>query len=229
MYRVRQRYGATRFFVCGEYGDISLRPHFHAILFGRSFADGVPCGKDIFSSAELSQLWRFGFSSFGAVTYQSAAYVAGYCLKKVVGCSDAADRLRGRRYSRVDMRTGEVVNVVPEFGRMSLKPGIGFNWFKRFWRDVYSVRDGVVLKGGYEVPSPRYYDKLLADMCDSDGPYFNLRLGLDVSASMLDLQGAKEVERYEKGLEFSGENAPARLEAREKCAIARYKQKERRL
>ena len=34
MKRVRKKFGPTRFFMCGEYGDENRRPHFHAGLFG---------------------------------------------------------------------------------------------------------------------------------------------------------------------------------------------------
>lgn len=210
MRRLRRRVGSCRFFVCGEYGDTSLRPHYHAILFGQTFFDGVPCGKDIFSSAILSSLWPQGFSSFGSVTYQSAAYCAGYVLKKVVGTSDAADRLRGRRYTRVDMRTGEYVDVIPEFGRMSLKPGIGYEWFAKNWKDVFLARDGCVVAGGRSVPPPRYYLNVL----DSVDP--------DLSETVL-------YNRYVRSMDFLHDQTPDRLVVREKCAIAKYKSKESRL
>lgn len=158
MYRLRASKGpGIRFYMCGEYGELTRRPHFHAILFGVSFSDGVPCGKDIFHSPQLSKLWGKGFVSYGAVTYESAGYVAGYVIKKRLG-KHASDF-----YRWVDWRTGEIVEVRPEFARMSLKPGIGYEWFRKYWREVYGPRDGVVLRGGRSVPPPRYYDKLLLE------------------------------------------------------------------
>jgi hypothetical protein len=202
MYRVRSRLGKTRFFMCGEYGDVNLRPHFHALLFGQYFSDGVSCGKSIFSSAVLSSLWPFGFSSFGAVSYQSAAYVAGYCFKKLSG--------NYVRSTVVDMRTGELVPRVSEFGHMSLKPGIGYDWFRKFWREVYGVRDGCVLKGGQLVPAPRYYDKLLE------------RLDPDLAESQF-------YSRYVNAERFLQDTTPARLAVRETCAKAHYDSKQRSL
>lgn len=190
---------SVRFFACGEYGDINLRPHFHAILFGYQPTDGVPCGKDIFSSKVLSRLWPFGFSSFGGVSYQSASYVAGYCLKKVSNNARSAD-LYSKRYSRVDPRTGELVTVEPEMGRMSLKPGIGYSWFQKYWREVYLARDGCVLKGGTQVPAPRYYDKLLESLDSdlSDQVFYN---------------------RYVNADRFLADTTPERLAVREFIAV----------
>ena len=48
---------------------------------------------------------------------------------------------------------------------MSLKPGIGADWIKRYNKDVYP-RD-VVIARGHESKPPRYYDKFL-QRCDAD-------------------------------------------------------------
>lgn len=168
MRRVRKRFGCMdltlwgrvpRFFVCGEYGELTKRPHFHALLFGlffpdRQFLRTAPGGARLYRSAMLEELWPAGFSSVGDVTFESAAYVARYVLKKVTG--ERADA----HYRRVDGGSGEVLDVEPEFCRMSLKPGIGATWFQRFAGDVYP-QDSVVLNGSHLRP-PRYYDKLLA-------------------------------------------------------------------
>jgi hypothetical protein len=143
-------------------------------------------------------LWPYGFSSFGDVTYQSAAYVAGYSLKKITG-PKADDHYLG-----VDWRSGELVQLQPEFGRMSLRPGIGYNWFMRNWREVYKARDGVVLQGGKLVPAPSYYDRLLQS--------------LD-----FDLADHKTFERYTRSLEFAHDTTPDRLLVREINAHARLK------
>jgi len=197
---LRRKLGATRFFACGEYGEQTQRPHFHALLFGRTFPDPVLQGTDLFTSQILSKLWPHGFSSFGNCTYQSAAYVAGYSLKKVSGPN--ADS----HYLAIDWRTGELVERTPEFGRMSLKPGIGYTWFQKYWPEVYLARDGCVLKGGKMIPAPRYYDKLLQD--------------LD-----FDLADSKSFERYTKAAAFADDNTRERLAVRETCAKARVSQR----
>ncbi|WNK14074.1 MAG: replication initiator protein [Microvirus sp.] len=159
MKRLRKQAGKpVRFYMCGEYGDKLTRPHYHACIFGYDFYDKVPWssggGSPLFRSAHLESLWPFGFSSVGEVTFESAAYVAAYCMKKVVG-SGAADH-----YERVS-DTGEIFSLVPEFTRMSLKPGIGASWFDKFFESDVRSRDGVMVSGR-RLPVPRYYDQLLA-------------------------------------------------------------------
>lgn len=158
MKRLRKAFAPTviRFYMCGEYGDDLSRPHYHACLFNCYFADrrrlsAGGSGATLYSSDLLSSLWPYGFSSIGDVTFESAAYVARYVMKKVTG--DAAESY----YTTVDPLTGEVSKRVPEFNKMSLRPGIGATWFERFHSDVYP-RDKVVVRGVESKP-PRYYDK----------------------------------------------------------------------
>lgn len=146
-----------RYFVAGEYGDKRQRPHYHAIIFGHLPDDlrlhSKTGGNELYTSEFLSQCWGFGFVSIGALTFQSAAYVARYVVKKVTG--PQADR----HYEMVDPLTGELTKRMPEFCRMSLKPGIGAGWYAKFKGDVFP-HDYVVTRGSKNKP-PRYYDKLL--------------------------------------------------------------------
>lgn len=138
-----------RFFVAGEYGEQSWRPHYHALLFNFDFADKSGFGEGTFRSAELEALWPFGSSLLGSVTPASAAYVARYSLKKVYG-QKANDF-----YSWVDEATGEVCEVRPEFCVMSRKPGLGSWWLDRYRSDVLPC-DYVVVEGR-KCKVPRYY------------------------------------------------------------------------
>jgi len=158
MKRLRKRFGeGIRFFHCGEYGSKYGRPHFHAILFNFDFSDKYfwedRKGFKLYRSPILEELWPFGHSSVGSATFESAAYVARYIMKKVTG--DAADE---HYWTSVDPVTGEVFKLKPEYTTMSRRPGIGKSWFERFGTDVFP-KDEVVVRGKKLRP-PKYYDSL---------------------------------------------------------------------
>lgn len=144
----------VRFLACGEYGGNLGRPHYHALLFGYDFPDRVfftvQNGFNLYRSAILERLWPFGFSLIGDVSFESAAYVSRYILKKVTG-ENADGYYDGR---------------VPEFTLRSLKPGIGATWLDRYKKSVYPD-DFIVLDGGVKCKPPKYYDVRL-NLTDPD-------------------------------------------------------------
>ena len=97
-------------------------------------------------------MWPLGFSCFGDVTFQSAAYIARYCVQKVTG------QMADEHYRRIDLATGEIYNIEPEFNRMSLKPAIGKRWLEKFQTDVFP--SDFVIVNGRKVKPPKYYDAL---------------------------------------------------------------------
>lgn len=165
MRRLRRFYAgeSISYFHCGEYGEENARPHYHAILFGVWFPDARlhkhnGRGEPLFESAALTRLWGKGGCLVGAVTFESAAYVARYTCSKITG-SDYVSKLAAQvAYERVDKVTGEVVQVPPEYATMSLRPAIGKRWFEKYGAEVLAT-DSVVMRG-VEMGVPRYYDKL---------------------------------------------------------------------
>lgn len=103
----------VRYFLVGEYGDETQRPHYHAALFGFPNCRNIqtikranrPCCA---ICSLISRSWGLGHISLGTLEPHSAAYIAGYVTKKMTRPND--ERLNGRH---------------PEFARMSLRPGIG--------------------------------------------------------------------------------------------------------
>ncbi len=158
MRRLRSRFPGVRYFACGEYGSNFGRPHYHAILFGLSLPDlefisKSPRGDDLYSSNVLASIWGKGFVTVGAVTMQSARYVAGYVLDKKYSSPDDP-----ARYERVI--DGEVVQVLPELVRISSKPAIGLQWFLDNYKSVVANRCVYHDTQAYQVPK-YYVDKLL--------------------------------------------------------------------
>lgn len=145
--------GKIKFFAVGEYGEKSQRPHYHAIVFGQSFqreccdhrsVEEIPSrsGGKQYSHGLLSEVWPHGLHRISEVTFESAAYVARYSLKKVTGAA-AFDHYGDR---------------LPEF--LSSSNGLAKEWFEKWKADVYPA-DQVVLPGRGSFMPPKYYDYLL--------------------------------------------------------------------
>lgn len=160
MKRFRKKFpdDTIRFYQCGEYGDENKRPHYHAIIFGFDFPDKTlwkesKNGDNYYVSDVLNELWGKGYAIIGSVTFESAAYVARYIMKKVTGDDQE------EHYKCVDEDSGEVFDLKPEYTAMSRRPGIGKKWYDEYKKDVYPS-DFVVLRGKKMKP-PKYYDSLL--------------------------------------------------------------------
>jgi len=155
MKRLRNARGSgVRFYACGEYGDVNGRPHYHALLFGVAFPDMVyfrqsKGGHKLYVSGELAKYWDAGNHLIGDITFESAAYVARYVMKKMTG------EKANHHYDVMD-GDGVVTRRLPEFTNMSRRPGIGFGWFQKFGKETYD-HDNCVVRNRLVRP-PRYYD-----------------------------------------------------------------------
>lgn len=145
--RLRKRLGneSIRYFACGEYGESTYRPHYHACIFGFDFPDKkfytIKNGNRLYSSDMLDSVWSHGDTRIGDVTFESAAYIARYIVGKKLG-DDAVFYDEER--------------IEPEFVVMSRKPGIGAGWVDKYKSDVFPG-DVCVLPSGVESSPPRFY------------------------------------------------------------------------
>ncbi len=101
--RLRHDTPAFRYYVTGEYGDHTLRPHYHLCFFG--------LGPETYNS--IIGKWTIdntpiGHVHIGEFNRTTANYTVGYTVKKMTSKYDS--RLKGR---------------TPEFGGSSLRPGLG--------------------------------------------------------------------------------------------------------
>lgn len=145
----------VRFFSCGEYGALTSRPHYHLILFNvpeqlqgdLKFWKNTNTGDAIFTSEKLDFIWRYGLTCVGDVTFQSAAYVARYIMKKQTGKAASIYEDNG---------------IEPEFCLMSRKPGLGREWFDKNKDHCYEFDEIYVpyKDGSRAVPPPHYFDTL---------------------------------------------------------------------
>lgn len=156
----RKAIGPFRFYHCGEYGPENLRPHYHAVIFGKDFRNREPWARyggpssHTYTSEELKEIWGKGFVTVGPFTPETAAYTARYVTTKVTG--DQADS----HYERLNQETGEVWRVKPDYSTMSRRPGLGQAWLGKYRTDVYPSDD--IVHAGKHYPTPKYYDDLVA-------------------------------------------------------------------
>lgn len=147
---------SIRFFLVGEYGDKSGRPHFHAALFGykgcihgdirltRGGREGPEC--TCTSCSIIAFSWPFGKIHQGRLERASASYIAGYTVKGMTSHED--ERLLGR---------------YPEFATMSRRGGIAGSavddiaevW-SRYKLDRTKYNEGAIDVGGRTMPLGRY-------------------------------------------------------------------------
>lgn len=156
-----------RFFAAGEYGENTARPHYHAILFGLKLDDMVPFQKTdqgfwYYRSESLQHVWshRLVDNLQGSVTplavyqplgdvivadvsWNTCAYTARYCLKKLNGQDSEAYRKFG---------------VEPPFNLMSRRPGIGGQYFEDHPDCVeYQYINVSTEDGGRKIVVPDYF------------------------------------------------------------------------
>ena len=146
--RLRKHYPDLniRYYWAGEYGDTTARPHYHCCLFGLDFSeDRVPFtfsnGLPLYTSETLTNIWGLGHCLIGGLSFESAAYVARYCIKKITGY----------------MADAHYMGRLPEYAVMSRRPGIGGAWISKYMDDCYPS-DELVLRGHPSKP-PRFFDK----------------------------------------------------------------------
>lgn len=142
---------------CGEYGEDKKRPHYHVILYNCDFVDKcmhykTEGGNQVYTSAILSKLWKFGMSEFGYAKPESIAYLYKYILKK-----KTRKEKQQPLVLEIDGITWEVEH---EFIESSRNPGIGAHL-----RGSPSLKKGFLTVNGQKKKIPKYY---LEDMRKND-------------------------------------------------------------
>lgn len=225
----RAKQPGIRFYACGEYGDLNLRPHYHAVIFGNRFPDRKrhsksDTGEDVFTSDLLSRAWSLGHATTQDVSPASCAYVARYVMKKYVG-KNSDDH-----YS-VNLDGVPFVRH-PEFARMSNRPGIGASYCAKYGSEALE-HDNIIIDGR-EMPPPRYYHRLVSRRSDGlhkqvrdprrpDGKLFAAEWSGDELVKSIK-QKRKVAARKQKH-----DNTPERLAVREQVTTLKSKSQKRTL
>lgn len=96
--RLRKAYrGKLRYFVAGEYGEQTARPHYHMILYGWRPTDLENLYKihhnGYYTSKWLADLWGMGQIQIAQAVPETYRYVAGYVTKKCMKLTNTKQML----------------------------------------------------------------------------------------------------------------------------------------
>lgn len=131
-------------FYCGEYGDRTKRPHYHAAVFGSvTQGDETRWDNDNLTSESLNAIWGNGLVTISELTPYRMAYVAGYVLKKA-------------GYKKQLYCDEDGVELQPPFRKMSV--GLGKQWLEKYANDL---RLGYAQTEGRKLSIPRYYNEII--------------------------------------------------------------------
>lgn len=162
-----------KYYLCGEYGDLYERPHYHAVIFN-STADHISKAWCDFWSPYDPEGVVLGIATFDIVNEQTIAYTAKYMNK-----GKLIPKFKG------DLR-------LPEFQLFSI--GLGINFINDATRSFYNsdpTRNAVTVQG-FKKALPRYfYNKLV--VC----PVFRLAKRLHAEAQALETH-AKQLSEWEQ-------------------------------
>lgn len=131
--KLRSIYRGVKFkyFVCGEYGELTNRPHYHLLLFGVNLGKlnfyKMSGQNALYFSNQLNEIWKYGYVVIGNLTFNSAFYTARYAMKK---------------------------NKVHETIQLQSQ-GIGKQYFLDHYKDI--IRSGYVSFNHIKYKIPRYF------------------------------------------------------------------------
>lgn len=129
--------GSIKYYYAGEYGDTTMRPHYHAIMWYlplhklRYYAK-TALGDILYNDPEITDLWGKGHVVIARANWNTCAYTARYVMKK-----------QNMTYSEQCELFGNIGISAP-YVRMSRNPGIGIEFFEKHKDEIYTY-DQIVL------------------------------------------------------------------------------------
>lgn len=148
-----------KYFACGEYGDKTLRPHYHFCAFDFKIDDLRPFKRVdrgwYYTSQTLQEKWPYGHSIVVPLTWSTALYTAGYVTKKM-----HAQNIRSLPQAPdYDPEIDAPIETYTQ-QRAFQSHGLGVPFYHEHKQEIWDL-DACLFKGQYMVKVPRYYYKLL--------------------------------------------------------------------
>lgn len=176
-----------KYIVSHEYGTEEFRPHHHCIIFGwepgnqKLFSKNK--GNPLYTSDDISRLWKQGFHSIGQANEKTAYYIASYALKK--------------NTCEIPMADGELITVSDSMDS-SKTPAIGVEHFAKNMETIVNM----------EQVFPRYYKKLL----EGGFPKSYLKTLPPWEIEDLEKRSAKTLEKLENRKKIANQSVQSRLD-----------------
>ena len=172
-----------KFAMAPEYGDTTLRAHYHGNYYNLWLPDLRRMGKnssgrETFQSDMLEKAWQKGLIDIQSFGMGSATYVGKHNVKQ--NGESLKLHLKRIHFARrkllteqteketgiaipFDKESGEVMPEKIPLPRIyaSNRPAIGRTFYEKFKKDIYP-RDYLTVNG-QKFPPPKYYDRLLLD------------------------------------------------------------------
>ncbi len=168
------------YYAVGEYGEKSLRAHYHVLLFN----------VDLHDELLVRSCWKFGHLHFGESNKDTIAYTLGYTLKKMTSEKDFPD---GRTPEFALMSQGIGIRYLEPIAARLIKRGLypsrSHTAYQEFVQERYELRyfergfkqwDGTFYADGVRCSFDSFVMSKLATLVDGMlGEFFTMNLTYD--------------------------------------------------
>lgn len=222
-----------RFFMSGEYGSETFRPHYHAIIFGLHLNDLKPYkrgpnGFTYYMSPSLQLVWSVPPVCKGSITPLTSTLIQFYgsdifsaAGREPIGMAVLSEvtwetcaytaRYVMKKLSGAESELYSDLSLEVPFSLMSRKPGIARQWYDEHpdYHD-YEYINISTPTGGRKFRPPKYYDRLYDIECPEESAKLRevrrrqAKAARELKLSQTDLN-------YEQLLEVMESNLDARL------------------
>lgn len=128
----RTGYGKLKYYICGEYGSLTARPHYHLILLNSTTSE---------IQSQIEKCWPYGHFRIDPCNLATIHYVTGYLNKPLIIQQSELDD-RQKEFSSMSKGLGANY-LTPQMVNYHKKGQIGF----------------ITTKGGAIQKLPRYYSE----------------------------------------------------------------------
>lgn len=151
--------GNFRYLSQNEYGGKFSRPHVHIAGFNLTIPDlrsvQSKGAYQAFDSEIINQLWGKGDVHIIRLCFENCLYIANHHIDEKVD-----NKGKVHETPIIHPVTKRLIKTrKPEFSTRSSRPGIGKDFFKKYFSDIYP--GDFMINKGQEMPVPKYFDALL--------------------------------------------------------------------